>query len=126
MVEMTVAGLALDASNQCPIVLLKDPSGSRQVPNRIDHGQAHNIVAGIQKSTPLRPLTHDLMQSLLKAGKLELDQVIIHSIKEKTFEAVLKLKPIKFLPVRLMDSDLPTGCQSPKYKKMLFKFFMRT
>ena len=38
-----------------------------------------------------RPLTHDLMISLLKAGKLHLDSVMIHSIEESTFQAVLKL-----------------------------------
>ena len=66
MVEMTVAGLALDASNRSPIVLLRDPSGHRQVPIWIDHAQAHNIVAGLQLIDDSQPLTHDLMVSLLK------------------------------------------------------------
>ena len=32
MVEMSVAGIALDAASRSPIVLLRDPSGRRQVP----------------------------------------------------------------------------------------------
>ena len=91
MVEMSVAGLAIDASSRTPIVLLPDPSGRRQVPIWIDHAQAHNIMAGMPNPNTKRPLTHDLMISLLKAGKLHLDSVMIHSIEESTFQAVLKL-----------------------------------
>ena len=94
MIEMSVAGLALDISNRTPIILLRDPSGRRQVPIGIDHAQAHNIMAGIQPSTPHRPLSHDLMMSLLEAGKLNLDRIIIHSIEKNSFQAVLKLRLI--------------------------------
>ena len=73
VVEMSVAGLALDASSRSPIVLLRDPSGRRQVPIWIDQAQAHNIMAGIQDSPIPRPLTHDLMVALLKAGNLQLE-----------------------------------------------------
>ncbi len=90
---MTVAGIALDTSNHSPIVLLRDPSGCRQVPIWIDHEQAHNIVAGFKQSNEDRPLSHDLMVSLLKAGDLRLDRVIIHSLQLNTFQAVLKLRP---------------------------------
>jgi hypothetical protein len=88
---MSVAGLAVDASTRTPIVLLRDPSGRRQVPIWIDQAQAHNIMAGIQKTPPPRPLSHDLMVELLRAGNLHLDRVIIHAIEDNTFQAVLKL-----------------------------------
>ena len=90
---MTVAGIALDSSNHSPIVLLQDPSGRRQVPIWIDHEQAHNIVAGFRQTNADRPLSHDLMISLLKAGNLRLDRVIIHEIEMNTFQAILKLSP---------------------------------
>ena len=89
---MSVAGLALDASSRSPIVLLRDPSGRRQVPIWIDQAQAHNIMAGIQDSPTPRPLSHDLMVTLLKAGNLQLERVIIHAIEDNTFQAVLKLR----------------------------------
>ena len=91
MVEMHVAGIALDAASRSPIVLLRDPSGRRQVPIWIDQAQAHNIMAGIQDEPPPRPLSHDLMVALLEAGGLSLERVIIHAIEENTFRAVLKL-----------------------------------
>ncbi len=92
MVEMRVAGIALDAASRSPIVLLRDPSGRRQVPIWIDQAQAQNIMAGLNGQVPSRPLSHDLMAALLHAGGLELLKVVIHAIEDSTFRAVLKLK----------------------------------
>ena len=91
MVEMSVAGIALDAASRTPIVLLRDPNGRRQVPIWIDQAQAHNIMAGLQSSESPRPLSHDLMAALLLVGELTLERVIIHAIEDDTFRAVLKL-----------------------------------
>ena len=91
MVEMSVAGIALDAASRSPIVLLRDPSGRRQVPIWIDQAQAQNILAGINRERSPRPLSHDLMAQLMAAGGLALDRVIIHAIEDNTFRAVLKL-----------------------------------
>ena len=91
MVEMRVAGIALDAASRSPIVLLRDPSGRRQVPIWIDQAQAQNILAGLNEAQPPRPLSHDLMAQLLAVGRLTLERVIIHTIEDNTFRAVLKL-----------------------------------
>jgi hypothetical protein len=91
MVEMRVAGIALDAASRSPIVLLRDPSGRRQVPIWIDQAQAQNILAGLNGDKPPRPLSHDLMVSLMAAGGLSLERVIVHAIEDNTFRAVLKL-----------------------------------
>ncbi len=90
---MSVAGLGIDASNRNPIVLLRDPSGRRQVPIWIDHAQAHNILNGSQKSNPQKPLSHDLMISLMRAGNIQLDHVIINALGLDTFQAILKIRP---------------------------------
>ncbi len=91
MVEMSVAGIALDAASRSPIVLLRDPSGRRQVPIWIDQAQAQNILAGLSDQKPPRPLSHDLMAALLETGGLRLERVVIHAIEDATFRAVLKL-----------------------------------
>ena len=91
MVEMQVAGIALDAASRSPIVLLRDPSGRRQVPIWIDQAQAQNILAGLHGERPPRPLSHDLMVSLITAGGLRLERVIVHAIEDNTFRAVLRL-----------------------------------
>ncbi|MFY7696877.1 MAG: bifunctional nuclease family protein [Cyanobium sp.] len=91
MVEMQVAGIALDAASRSPIVLLRDPSGRRQVPIWIDQAQAQNILAGINREQPPRPLSHDLMAQILTLAGLRLERVVVHAIEDNTFRAVLKL-----------------------------------
>lgn len=86
---MSVAGIVLDAASRSPIVLLRDPAGRRQVPIWID--QAQSILVGLSQEPPPRPLSHDLMASLLAAGGLNLERVIIHTIEDSTFRAVLKV-----------------------------------
>ena len=46
---MSLAGIAIDAANRNPIVLLKDPAGRRQVPIWIDQSQAQSILKGLQQ-----------------------------------------------------------------------------
>ncbi|MCT0224078.1 bifunctional nuclease family protein [Synechococcus sp. CS-1328] len=92
MVEMRIAGIALDAASRSPIVLLRDPSGRRQVPIWIDQAQAQNIMAGLNQQRPPRPLSHDLMANLMAVAGLSLERVIIHTIEDNTFRAVLKLQ----------------------------------
>jgi len=89
---MRVAGIGLDAASRSPIVLLRDPSGRRQVPIWIDQAQAQNILAGLNGERPPRPLSHDLMVRLLEAGGLQLERVVIHTIEDSTFRAVLKIR----------------------------------
>ena len=89
---MRVAGIGLDAASRSPLVLLRDPSGRRQVPIWIDQAQAQNILAGLNGERPPRPLSHDLMVRLLEAGGLQLERVVIHAIEDSTFRAVLKLR----------------------------------
>ena len=108
---MSVAGIALDASSRSPIVLLRDPSRTRQVPIWIDQAQAHNIMAGLNDTPQPRPLSHDLMAALLEAGRLRLERVIIHAIEDSTFRAVLRLQPLDDEPDDddASDGDLESG-----------------
>ena len=106
---MHVAGIALDAASRSPIVLLRDPAGRRQVPIWIDQAQAHNIMAGIQGDEPPRPLSHDLMVALLDAGGLVLERVIIHTIEDSTFRALLNLRH----QPRRADQDSNDPAQDP-------------
>ncbi|MEM7554748.1 MAG: bifunctional nuclease family protein [Cyanobacteria bacterium P01_A01_bin.84] len=92
MIEMKVAGIALDAITRSPIVLLKDASERRALPIFIGQDQARAIHAPLEDQRPLRPLTHDLMVSILNTFDMTLEKVIIHSLQKDTFYAALILK----------------------------------
>ena len=92
MIEMKVAGIALDAITRSPIVLLKDASERRALPIFIGQEQARAIMGPLEDHKPPRPLTHDLMVSVFKAFDLTLERVIIHSLQKDTFYASLILQ----------------------------------
>ena len=103
MVEMSVAGIALDAASRTPIVLLRDAGGRRQIPIWIDRLRPTSWPAWGQ---PPAPLSHDLMATLLVVAGLELDRVIIHAIEENTFHAALKLREEGVSDEEMEESDL--------------------
>jgi uncharacterized protein len=92
MIEMRVAGIALDAITRSPIVLLKDSSDRRALPIYIGQEQARAIAGAIDSQKPPRPLTHDLIVNILETWNLILDKVIIHSLQKDTFYAALVVK----------------------------------
>ncbi|NEO27568.1 MAG: bifunctional nuclease family protein [Kamptonema sp. SIO4C4] len=91
MIEMKVAGIALDAVTRSPIVLLKDGSDRRALPIYIGQDQAKAIIGALEHQKPPRPLTHDLFGTLLQTWEMTLTKVIIHSLQDNTFYAILCL-----------------------------------
>ncbi|MBD1834595.1 bifunctional nuclease family protein [Trichocoleus sp. FACHB-90] len=92
MIEMRVAGIALDAVTRSPIVLLKDASERRALPIYIGQDQAKAIISALEKQTPPRPLTHDLIVNILEAWNMTLERIIIHSLQDNTFYAILSVR----------------------------------
>lgn len=92
MIEMKVAGIALDAASRSPIVLLRDGSERRQLPIYIAQDQARAIIAALENQTPQRPLTHDLIVNLLEDWDMALERVVIHSLQDNTFYAILTVR----------------------------------
>jgi len=89
MIEMKVAGIALDAATRSPIVLLRDSTDRRALPIYIGQDQAKSIINAMEDQTPPRPLTHDLFVNLMKEWDMTLERVVIHSLQDNTFYAVL-------------------------------------
>lgn len=89
MIEMKVAGIALDAVTRSPIVLLRDHSERRALPIYIGNDQAKAIINAIENQVPPRPLTHDLLANLLEAWEMTLERIVIHSLQDNTFYASL-------------------------------------
>ncbi|MBD2136531.1 bifunctional nuclease family protein [Anabaena sp. FACHB-1237] len=89
MIEMKVAGIALDAISRSPIVLLKDGLDRRALPIYISQDQAKAIMSAMEHQKPPRPLTHDLIVNILEVWNMTLEKVIIHSLQKDTFYAAL-------------------------------------
>lgn len=92
MIEMKVAGIALDAASRSPIVLLRDSADRRALPIYIGQDQAKAIINALENQTPPRPLTHDLLVNMLEEWDLTVERVIIHSLQNDTYYAVLLVR----------------------------------
>ena len=91
MIEMKVAGIALDAVTRSPIVLLKDGSERRALPIFIGQDQARAIITVLENQRTPRPLTHDLITQIFDAWEMQLEKIIIHALRDNTFYAILCL-----------------------------------
>jgi len=89
MIEMKVAGIALDAATRSPIILLRDAVERRALPIYVGQDQAKSILGALENHKPPRPLTHDLFVNLLETWDMTLEKIIIHSLQDSTFYAVL-------------------------------------
>ena len=89
MIEMNVAGIAVDAGTRHPIILLRDGSERRQLPIFISPEQAKTIQSVLEGEKPTRPMTHDLIVNFLTAWEMTLEKVVIHALRDNTFYAVM-------------------------------------
>lgn len=72
-----------------PIVLLREAGGTRYLPIWVGAVEATAIAYAQQGVVPPRPLTHDLMGSVISALGDELTQVRITELKDGVFYAAL-------------------------------------
>lgn len=89
MVEVTVQSLGVDQSTKTPVVILQERGGSRGLPIWIGAAEAHAIAMELAGMKFSRPLTHDLMATLLRGLGGALDRVVISRVKENTYFAEL-------------------------------------
>ncbi|SJM65212.1 bifunctional nuclease family protein [Gulosibacter sp. 10] len=94
MIRVEVIGLAIDLRQQ-PVILLKpidDPVRAQKVmPVWIGSQEAASILAAVQGTAVERPLSHDLMASLLRATDSRVERVAIPRLSEDTFYAEIDL-----------------------------------
>ena len=91
MKEVEVASLGLDKASNTPVVILREAGGERMLPIWIGPGEASAIameLAGIKFS---RPLTHDLLNTVVRGLGSELLRVVITKVVENTYYASLIL-----------------------------------
>src|ERR1700758_2780763 len=91
-VEMKIRGLMMDPVTNMPIVILKDVSGASVLPIWVGIYEAHAIALEIEKVTTQRPMTHDLIKSLLLGLNTGIKKVVVNELKEDTFYALIWLE----------------------------------
>lgn len=91
MVRMTVQRVGIDPSRQALVILADEPQ-RRLLPILIGLFEAQSIAMAISGEDIGRPLTHDLMLSIIEQVGWRLERVEITRLAEKTFFALLHLE----------------------------------
>ena len=91
-VEMKIRGLMMDPVTNMPIVILKDLSGNSVLPIWVGVYEANAIALEIEKVSTPRPMTHDLIKSLLLGLNTGVRKVVVNELKEDTFYALIWLE----------------------------------
>lgn len=89
MRELEVVGVRVEMPTNQPLVLLREAEGGRYLPIWIGAVEASAIAYAEQGTETARPLTHELMQSIVLALGDELLEVRIFDVNEGVFFAVL-------------------------------------
>lgn len=89
--QMKVRGLMFDPYNNTFIVLLRDEEQSEMLPIWVGKPEASAISFALEGVTAPRPMTHDLMKSILDAVHAKVISVVISDLKENTYYAKVHL-----------------------------------
>ena len=88
-VEMEVKGVRLDTVGNSPVVLLADKEEKRALPIWVGLLEANAIDKELRNNTSPRPMTHDLLYSILAQAHVKVKEVKIVDIKNNTYYATL-------------------------------------
>jgi len=91
-VEMKIRGLMMDPVTNMPIVILKDINGSTILPIWVGIYEANAIALEIEKVSTPRPMTHDLIKTVLTSLSAGVRKIVVNELKEETFYALIWLE----------------------------------
>lgn len=92
MLQMRVDKVAMEVEGEQSVVILKDIEGKQMLPIWIGMLEATSIALEVEGIKPARPLSHDLMKSIISALGAEVTMVFIYDLKDNTFYGQVLLR----------------------------------
>ncbi len=91
MIEMVIDSIRVSLMNYQRVVILKEKESDRYLPIWIGPAEADAIAVKLQDVTVPRPLTHDLLRSVIDALGATVNSIIVSELKNDTFYAKIVL-----------------------------------
>jgi len=91
MIEMVIDSIRVSLMNYQRVVILKERAAERYLPIWIGPAEADAIAVKLQGATVPRPLSHDLLHSVIDALGATLNYIVINDLKSDTFYAKIIL-----------------------------------
>jgi bifunctional DNase/RNase len=117
-IQLVVLGLtASPASNNAYALILKELEGNKRLPIIIGAFEAQAIALEMEGVVPPRPMTHDLIKSLIESFNSSITEVFISELRDGTYYAKLIFEDIGLeLDARPSDAiAIAVRCNSPIY-----------
>lgn len=89
MVEMELSKIVIDEKRHDQLIVLKEKNGDRLLPIVIGLSEVLAIRSKISGDKSVRPMTHDLLYSLITSLDSTLDRILIDRLEENIFYAKL-------------------------------------
>ena len=91
MIEMIIDSIRVSLMNYQRVVILKEKEADRYLPIWIGPAEADAIAVKLQDVTVPRPLTHDLLRSVIDSLGATINSIIVSELKNDTFYAKIIL-----------------------------------
>jgi bifunctional DNase/RNase len=91
-IEVKIRGLMMDPSSGTPIIILKDINSETMLPIWVGAYEANAIALEIEKISPQRPMTHDLLRNIILEMGAGVERVVVTELRDNTFFAMIILK----------------------------------
>ena len=91
MIEMVIDSIRVSLMNYQRVVILKEKLADRYLPIWIGPAEADAIAVKLQKVTVPRPLTHDLLNSVIDTLGASINSIVVNDLKNDTFYAKITL-----------------------------------
>lgn len=91
-IEVKIRALMMDPNSGTPIIILKDVQSDTMLPIWVGAYEANAIALEIEKIAPPRPMTHDLLRNLIVELGVQVDRVVVTSLRDNTFFAVIEMR----------------------------------
>ncbi len=89
MIEVTIDSIRVSLMSQHRVVILKDLNQERFLPIWIGPAEAEAITVELQHMPVVRPLTHDLLKSVISSLGAEVKYIHIRNLEDDIFYASL-------------------------------------
>lgn len=91
MIQVELSKIIIDEKRQDQIIVLKEKSGERHFPIVIGFLEASSIKMKISGIEPPRPMTHDLLVSVIDSVGANVERLVIDKMLNNTFHAKIEL-----------------------------------
>ncbi len=92
LTPMSISQVVVDSQTNSPIVVLKEINGDRILPIWIGLLEADAIASVLEGVTFSRPMTHDLLKTVLESSDFEITKVEVNDLKNNTYYALIHLR----------------------------------